>query len=68
MKNIGRIVLCIIYILNLLINSAYCIYDYLGKKQIDKLDFSLLLLFQILSFVIFAELFHRKEKTLKKVN
>lgn len=61
-------ILYIVYIINLIINTAYCIYDLTGRRAFGKLEFMLIILFQLLSFVIFAELLHDKEKGKSKQN
>jgi len=58
-------ILYIVYIVNLIANTIYCIYDIMGKRELGKFEFLILIIFQAISFVIFAELLHKKDKPKK---
>ena len=58
-------ILYIVYIVNLIANTIYCIYDMMGKRLLGKFEFLILVIFQAISFVIFAELLHKKDKPKK---
>jgi hypothetical protein len=60
-----NIILYIVYIVNLLVFSAYGIIDLLGIRMLGKLNFTLLLFYEIISFIFFTEILYEKDKPTK---
>jgi hypothetical protein len=61
-----KIILVIVFIFNLLTTSAYIILKYLGYAIITKADFTLLLIYDIITLVIFGELLQEEDKNRKE--
>lgn len=58
--------LTFVFVLNLLITSIYIILKYLGYVFISRYDFTLLLIYDIISLVIFGELLQDEDRKNKK--
>jgi hypothetical protein len=55
-------ILTLVFILNTLLFLAYGILDLLDINILSKLDFTLLLIYEIISFILFTEVLYEKEK------
>jgi hypothetical protein len=57
-----NLILSIVFSLNLIVFSTYGILDLLNIRLLGKLNFTLLLFYEIISFILFTEvLFEKKE-------
>jgi hypothetical protein len=54
--------LTFVFVLNLLVTIAYIILKYLGYVFISRYDFTLLLIYDIITLVIFGELLQDEDK------
>ena len=57
-----NIILSIVFSLNLIVFSTYGILDLLNIKLLTKLDFTLLLIYEIISFILFTEVLLEKKE------
>jgi len=55
-------ILTFVFVLNLLITSIYIILKYLGYVFISRYDFTLLLIYDLITLVIFGELLQDEDK------
>jgi len=62
MHKTKRNILIFVFIINLLITSTYIIFKYIGYVHVSKVDFTLLLMYDIISFIILGELIEEKNK------
>lgn len=63
---INKIVLYFVFIINLIFTSIYIALDLMGVKIIDKLDFTFLIIYDIISLVILTEFVFKKDKKSKR--
>jgi len=57
-----NLILAIVFSLNLIVFSTYGILDLLNIKLLSKLNFSLLLIYEIISFILFTEVLLEKKE------
>jgi hypothetical protein len=57
-----NLILAIVFSLNLIVFSTYGILDLLNIKLLTKLDFTLLLIYEIISFILFTEILLEKKE------
>jgi hypothetical protein len=57
-----RRLLYIVFIINLLVTSAYIIFKYVGYVSVSRVELSLLLIYDIISLIIFGELLYDDDK------
>jgi hypothetical protein len=62
MRKTKNILLTLVFILNTILFLVYGILDLLDINILSKLDFTLLLVYEILSFILFTEVLYEKEK------
>jgi hypothetical protein len=62
MRNIKNTILTIAFVLNTLVFVCYGILDLLEINNLSKLEFILLLVYEIFSFIMFTEVLYEKEK------
>lgn len=62
MKRLKAIFLYFLFSINLIIFIAYGILDLFDLKVIDKLDMTLLLVYEIISYILFTEILHEKKE------
>jgi hypothetical protein len=60
-----KVILYFVFILNLLVFSAYGILDLLDIVLLGKLNFTLLLFYEIISFIFFTEILLEKGESPK---
>jgi hypothetical protein len=60
-----RNIIILIFIINLLTTSIYITLHLLHIEVIEKLDFTLLIIYDVVSLVLFAELLHEKDNNKK---
>jgi hypothetical protein len=61
-----RKLLFIVFIINVLVTSAYIILKYVGNIYVSRVELSLLLIYDIITFIIFGELLYDEDKKLDK--
>ena len=61
-----RKLLFIVFLFNILVTCSYILLKYAGYVKISKIEFSLLLIYDIISLVIFGELLHDEEKKINQ--
>jgi hypothetical protein len=61
-RKIKILTLYVLFVFNMSLTSIYFILDLLGKRNMNKLDFTFLLLYCVISMVIFGELLHEEKK------
>lgn len=61
-----RKLLFIVFIINVLVTSAYIILKYVGNIYVSKVELTLLLIYDIITFIIFGELLYDEDKKLDK--
>jgi hypothetical protein len=57
-----RRLLYIVFIINLLVTSGYILLKYLGYVKVSRFEFSLILIYDIISLIIFGELLYDDDK------
>jgi hypothetical protein len=57
-----RRLLYIVFIINLLVTSGYILFKYLGYVKVTRFEFSLILIYDIISLIIFGELLYDDDK------
>jgi hypothetical protein len=62
MRKTKNFLLTLVFILNTILFLAYGILDLLDINILSKLDFTLLLIYEIISFILFTEVLYEKEK------
>jgi len=61
-----RKLLFIVFIINVLVTSAYIILKYVGNIYVSRVELSLLLIYDIITFIIFGELLYDEDKKIDK--
>ncbi len=61
-----RKLLFIVFIINLLVTSGYILFNYIVDRNISRVELSLLLIYDIISLIIFGELLYDEDKKLDK--
>ncbi len=54
--------LYVVFTFNMCLTSVYFILDLLGKRNMNKLDFTFLLVYCVISMVVFGELLQEEKK------
>jgi hypothetical protein len=62
MRKTKNFFLTLVFIFNTILFLAYGILDLLDINILSKLDFTLLLIYEIISFILFTEVLYEKEK------
>ena len=66
MTNKKNLLLTLVFLLNTIVFIVYAILDLLDINYLSKLDFTLLLVYEIISFILFTEVLYEKEKPSKR--
>ena len=61
-----RRLLYIVFIINLLVTSGYILFNYIVDRNISRVELSLLLIYDIITLIIFGELLYDEDKKLDK--
>lgn len=61
MRKTKNFLLTLVFIFNTILFLAYGILDLLDINILSKLDFTLLLIYEIISFILFTEVLYEKE-------
>jgi hypothetical protein len=61
-----RKLLFIVFIINLLVTSGYILFNYIVDRNISRVELSLLLIYDIITLIIFGELLYDEDKKLDK--
>lgn len=57
-----KIVLYVVFIINMILTSTYIIFDLLSIRILDKLDFTFLIIYDVICLIIFGELLKGEDK------
>lgn len=59
---IKKLILYFVFVVNVLVFSVYGILDLLNITLLGKLNFTLLLIYEIISFIFFTEILYEKKE------
>lgn len=62
MRKTKNFLLVIVFVFNTILFLTYGILDLLDINILSKLDFTLLLIYEVISFILFTEVLYEKEK------
>ena len=57
-----KAVLYVVFICNMIITSTYILFDLLSIRIMNKLDFTFLIIYDVICFIIFGELLKGQDK------
>lgn len=61
-RKVKVFVLSLLFVFNMILTSTYFLLDLLDKRNMDKLEFTFLLLYCVISMVVFGELLQEEKK------